>query len=189
MSAPGCVLNIRYVPVSAGAGRSAARLSHYLQHRDGDRAFYQMVISPADGRGVDLPQLTRATMERVRNDCGPVRWIAAEHRNTKHPHVHVVMAARRQREGGGYKTLIINRQRLERMKGAMTLDLGASTSAPVSCASLEVPSSSTRWSSPGATPCRQRRYRAQSKAVGSRPRSRWSASRTDQPADWVGVWE
>jgi hypothetical protein len=91
--------------------------------REGDRAFYQVVISPEDARGVDLRALTRATMAQVQRDCGPLRWIAAEHRNTEHPHSHVVMAARRENEPGHYKTVVINRPRLERMKGAMTNEL------------------------------------------------------------------
>jgi hypothetical protein len=82
-----------------------------------------MVISPEDARGVDLRALTRATMRQVERDCGPMRWIAAEHRNTQHPHAHVVVAARRENEPGHYKTVVINRPRLERMKQAMTNEL------------------------------------------------------------------
>lgn len=91
--------------------------------REGDRAFYQMVISPEDARGVDLRALTRATMQQMERDCGRMRWIAAEHRNTEHPHAHVVVAARRENEQGHYKTVVINRPRLERMKEAMTNEL------------------------------------------------------------------
>jgi hypothetical protein len=52
-----------------------------------------------------------------------MRWIAAEHRNTEHPHAHVVAAARREDEPGHYKTVVITRPRLERMKQAMTNEL------------------------------------------------------------------
>jgi hypothetical protein len=91
--------------------------------REGDRAFYQMVISPEDARGVDLRALTRETMRQFQKDCGQMPWIAAEHRNTDHPHVHVVMAARRQREPGRYQTVVISRQRLARAKQAMRTEL------------------------------------------------------------------
>jgi hypothetical protein len=182
MSRERSILNIRYTPVSKSAGRSARRLTGYIQKRDnereegepgdpeefmhyaayrdraqpegrmfnergtagererldlvqniresiegarhGDRAFYQMVISPEDARGVDLRALTRKTMQQLQKDCGRTPWIAAEHRNTRHPHVHVVMPARREFEPGHYKTVIISRQRLGRAKEAMGSELG-----------------------------------------------------------------
>ena len=182
MSHERSILNIRYTPVSKSAGRSARRLTGYIQKRDnereggeprdaeefmhyaayrdraqpegrmfndngtagererldlvkniresiegarqGDRAFYQMVISPENARGVDLRELTRRTMQQLQKDCGRTPWIAAEHRNTRHPHVHVVMGARREFEPGRYKTVIISRQRLGRAKEAMGSELG-----------------------------------------------------------------
>ena len=182
MSQERSILNIRYTPVSKNAGRSARRLTGYIQKRDneredgeprdaeefmnyaayrdraqpegrmfneagtagererldlvkniresiegardGDRAFYQMVISPENARGVDLRAVTRKTMQQLQKDCGRTPWIAAEHRNTRHPHVHVVMPARRELEPGRYKTVIISRQRLGRAKEAMGSELG-----------------------------------------------------------------
>lgn len=88
------------------------------------RAFYRMIISPEDARGVDLRELTRRTLAQLQNDCGRLPpWIAAEHRNTDHPHVHVILAARHKEVSGRARTLIINRPRLDRMKGAMTMEL------------------------------------------------------------------
>jgi hypothetical protein len=83
-----------------------------------------MIISPEDARGLDLRELTRRTMAQLQNDCGRLPpWIAAEHRNTDHPHVHVILAARQKEVSGRARALIINRPRLERMKGAMTMEL------------------------------------------------------------------
>jgi len=90
----------------------------------GGRAFYRMIISPEDARGVDLRELTRRTMAQLKQDCGRLPpWIAAEHRNTHHPHVHVILAARHKEVSGRARTLIINKPRLERMKRAMTMEL------------------------------------------------------------------
>jgi hypothetical protein len=87
------------------------------------RAFYRMVISPEDSRGVDLRQLTRETMRQLERDAGRLPpWIAAEHRNTEHPHVHVIMAAR-VKTNDRTRTVMITKPRLERMKDTMSMEL------------------------------------------------------------------
>jgi hypothetical protein len=43
-------------------------------------------------------------------------WFAAEHRNTAHHHVHIVLAARREVAPGRFNTVLITRARLQRMK-------------------------------------------------------------------------
>lgn len=93
--------------------------------RDRRRACYRFVISPQDARGIDLRLLTREVMGQLERDCGqPLPpWIAAEHRNTAHPHVHVVLAARRPLENGRYQSLLITRQRLQRIKEATGLEM------------------------------------------------------------------
>ena len=85
------------------------------------RACYRMVLSPEDARGLDLREVTRATLRQLENDCGGAlpSWIAAEHRNTRHPHTHVVMAARAEIEPGKFRSVVITRRRLARMKQAM----------------------------------------------------------------------
>ena len=91
-----------------------------------ERAFYRLVISPEDARGLDLRRVTREVMSQLEKDAGTgglPPWIAAEHRNTAHPHIHVVLAARRELSPGRYRTLVITRDRLERMKDAMKHEL------------------------------------------------------------------
>lgn len=86
------------------------------------RAVYRMVLSPEDARGLDLKQLTRAVMDQLAQAAAPAGlppWVAAEHRNTAHPHVHVVMAAHRETSPGQFRGLVINRQRLALMKAAL----------------------------------------------------------------------
>ena len=93
---------------------------------DRQRAVYQLVISPDDWRGLDLRRITRAAMKQLEVDVGPSGlgpWFAAEHRNTAHHHVQVVLAARRQIEPGRFSTVIINRARLQRMKEAIWAEI------------------------------------------------------------------
>lgn len=102
--------------------RYVARSLESVKARDERaRAVYRMVLSPEQARGLDLRQVTRSVMEQLERDCGqPLPdWIAAEHRNTRHPHVHIVLPARLELERGRYRTLVITRPRLARMKEAM----------------------------------------------------------------------
>jgi hypothetical protein len=88
------------------------------------RAVYRFVLSPADARGLDLRELARATMHGLELDAGPLPpWVAAIHRNTQHPHVHIVMAARREVSPDRFKTLIITRPRLARMKESLAREM------------------------------------------------------------------
>ena len=90
------------------------------------RAVYRMVLSPEDARGLDLRRLTRSVMEQLARDAGPgglSPWVAAEHRNTAHPHVHIVMAAFRETSPGVFRGLVVNRERLARMKTALGFEL------------------------------------------------------------------
>jgi hypothetical protein len=93
---------------------------------DRQRAVYQLVISPDDWHGLDLRQITRAGMKQLEADAGQGGlgpWFAAEHRNTAHHHVQLVLAARREVAPGKFTTLIINRPRLQRMKEAIWAEI------------------------------------------------------------------
>jgi hypothetical protein len=103
-----------------------AHISRSLRQGGGKfpRAAYRMVLSPEQADGLDLKALTRAAMDELgRHSGGTPPWIAAIHRNTKHPHVHIVMAARRELEPGRFKTVVINRERLAGMKSAVAHEL------------------------------------------------------------------
>ena len=89
-----------------------------------ERAVYRFVLSPADARSLDLRQLVRATMRGLEGDADPLPpWVAAVHRNTQHPHVHIVLAARREVSRDRFRTLIITRPRLARMKESLRLEM------------------------------------------------------------------
>ncbi len=90
------------------------------------RAVYQLVISPERADGLDRRGLTRSVMTQLEQDAGTgglPPWLAAEHRNTGHPHVHVIMAARREVSPGQFRTLVVTRDRLARMKQSMHREL------------------------------------------------------------------
>ena len=88
------------------------------------RAVYRFVLSPADARGLDLREVARATMRGLELDAGPLPpWVAAVHRNTQHPHIHIVMAARREVSPDRFKNLIITGPRLARMKESLAREM------------------------------------------------------------------
>ena len=96
--------------------------------RDHQRAVYTFVLSPEDWRGLDLRRVARAAMQQLEVDAGTGGigpWFAAEHRNTAHHHVHIVLAARRELEPGKFSTLLITRSRLQKMKEAIRREISA----------------------------------------------------------------
>jgi len=111
--------------LAAYVGRSVANMPKPHWQGPGEaidrrRAAYRFVLSPETAKGLDLAQLTRAAMAQLEADAGGLGpWLAAEHRNTAHPHVHVVLAARRQLGPGQYRTVMLTRPRLQRMKDAI----------------------------------------------------------------------
>ena len=105
-------------------GRSVQGLER-RESRWPQRACYRLILSPEDARGLDLRRLTLSAMGQLGRDGGGQTppWIAAEHRNTAHPHVHVVMAARREEDPGRFRSVLITRPRLARMKEAIALEI------------------------------------------------------------------
>jgi hypothetical protein len=139
----------------------------WVQGRDGkqvdqQRAVYQLILSPEDWRGLDLRGLARAAMKQLEADAGPGGigpWFGAEHRNTAHHHVHIVLAARREIAPGKFQTVLITRSRLQRMKDAIGLEMErqrelepergkeppAQRLSPIRAASRPPSHSSLRW--------------------------------------------
>jgi len=102
---------------------TSSRLFKYGRTHAQNRAYYLFVISPPDARRLELRALARAVMTRLEEDSGPLPpWLAAEHHNTPHPHVHVILAG--QRSGPqGTRTLLLTRPRLASMKLALAAEL------------------------------------------------------------------
>jgi len=109
---------------------------------DRRRSVYRFVLSPERAEGLDLQQLTRAAVDRLEREsqvCG-LRWIAAEHRNTAHPHVHIVLAGVREEAPGRYRGFVLTPRRLAAMKDELTLEIarqrGLERAAPTSAQPL-----------------------------------------------------
>jgi hypothetical protein len=96
------------------------------QRQDRQRAVYTFILSPEDWRGLDLRRLAQVAMRQLESAAGPAGigpWFAAEHRNTAHHHVHIVLAARRETAPGRFSALLITRARLQQMKDAIALEI------------------------------------------------------------------
>ncbi|WP_316859122.1 DUF3363 domain-containing protein [uncultured Cohaesibacter sp.] len=148
------IVKARYVREAGRNGRGAAHL-RYIQRdgtaRDGergqlysaeedqcdggtflergreDRHQFRLIVSPEDGTELsDLTGYTRDLMSRIEEDLGTrLDWVAVNHHNTGHPHVHVII---RGADGLG-ENLVINGDYLahgirERASEQVTLELG-----------------------------------------------------------------
>ncbi|MGK9452645.1 DUF3363 domain-containing protein [Acidithiobacillus caldus] len=64
----------------------------------GDPRLFKIVLSPEDGDRLNLRETTRETMARIAphmaEDPTSVEWMAIDHYNTGHPHVHVLIRGR-----------------------------------------------------------------------------------------------
>ncbi len=59
----------------------------------GDRHHFRIIVSPEDGAELgDLKAYTRQLMGQVERDLGtPLQWVAADHWDTGHPHIHIYL--------------------------------------------------------------------------------------------------
>jgi type IV secretory pathway VirD2 relaxase len=72
----------------------------------GDEQMWKLIISPEFGDRADLSRLTRGLIERMEKDLGTnLEWVAVEHHNAEHSHVHVVVRGKR----NGGETLRMSR--------------------------------------------------------------------------------
>ncbi|MCB1387028.1 MAG: relaxase/mobilization nuclease and DUF3363 domain-containing protein [Nitratireductor sp.] len=151
------IVKTRYVQGAGKNGKSAAHL-RYIQRdgtsRDGERgqlysatedradgtAFvergaddrhqFRFIVSPEDGADLsDLTAYTRDLMAQVEADLGTrLDWVAVNHHNTGHSHVHVIVRGKDELDGN----LVINGDYLangirERASDLATLELGPVT--------------------------------------------------------------
>jgi type IV secretory pathway VirD2 relaxase len=99
----------------------------FLDRGKDDRHQFLFIVSPEDA--ADLTGYTRELMAQVETDLGTkLDWVAVNHHNTGHPHVHVIVNGR---DAPG-ENLVINGDYLangirERASGLATLELGSVT--------------------------------------------------------------
>lgn len=92
-----------------------------------DRHLFRIVVSPEEGAELaDLRGLTRDLMAQAERDLATrLDWLAVEHWNTRHPHVHLVV---RGRDDGGRDLVIspdyISRGLRARAEALVSLELG-----------------------------------------------------------------
>lgn len=96
---------------------SKTDLTQATKHWSGDACYYKVVISPEAGHRLDLKDYARSCMESVEKDLLTdaerrrgmrLEWVAAQHWDTDHPHVHVAVRGfvdgRNLRMSDGYLT-------------------------------------------------------------------------------------
>ncbi|MEM6625097.1 MAG: DUF3363 domain-containing protein [Pseudomonadota bacterium] len=101
-------LHLSYI-ARDGAGRDGGRAglfdaageadaNAFLDRGAGDRHQFRFVISPEDAADMaDLPAFTRDFVAQMEVDLETrLDWVAADHYDTDHPHIHLVVAGRRE---------------------------------------------------------------------------------------------
>ena len=70
--------------------------STFADRASDDRHHFRFIVSPEDARELaDLRAYTRDLMRRMEADLDtPLDWVAVDHWNTAHPHVHIVVRGR-----------------------------------------------------------------------------------------------
>jgi len=99
----------------------------FLERGEGDRHQFRFIVSAEDAAEYDeLKGFTRRLMRQMEEDLGTrLDWVAVDHYNTGHPHTHIVLRGRDDRD----KDLVIARDYLargmrERAAEIVGLDLG-----------------------------------------------------------------
>jgi type IV secretory pathway VirD2 relaxase len=89
------------------ARSDAADASAFAERATDDRHHFRFIVSPEDaGELADLRAYARDLMSDVQRDLGaPLDWVAVDHWNTAHPHIHIILRGRL--EGGA--DLVISR--------------------------------------------------------------------------------
>jgi type IV secretory pathway VirD2 relaxase len=99
----------------------------FLERSSGDRHQFRLIASAEDGSEYDdLKPLVRRFMAEMEKDLGTrLDWVAVDHLDTGHPHTHIVLRGRDDRNAN----LVIARDYIahgmrERLAQLVTLDLG-----------------------------------------------------------------
>lgn len=106
----------------------------FLERSADDRHQFRFIVSAEDGAEYDdLRPLVRRFMARMEEDLGTkLDWVAADHRDTAHPHTHIIL---RGKDDRGENLVIapsyVQRGMRERLAELVTLDLGPRTELDV----------------------------------------------------------
>lgn len=130
-----------------GAGTDAADARAFAERCTGDRHHFRFIVSPDDALEMaDLRAFTRDLVRQMEADLSTrLDWVAVDHWNTAHPHVHLLV--RGVREDG--KDLVIARDYIaqgmrDRARDLITEELGPRTDHDIRRA-LERQVEAERW--------------------------------------------
>ncbi|KLK91916.1 type VI secretion protein [Microvirga vignae] len=113
-----------------GPGTEDADGRTFAERCEDDRHHFRFIISPDDAPEMsDLKSFTRDLVSQMENDLGTrLDWVAVDHWNTEHPHVHLIV--RGVRDDG--QDLVISRDYIkegmrDRARDLITQELGPRT--------------------------------------------------------------
>lgn len=112
------------------ADRDVVDGAAFVERGNGDRHQFRFIVSAEDGdQYPDLKPFVRRLMTQMEEDLGTkLEWVAADHRDTGHPHSHIMLRGKDDRG----ENLIIAREYIahgfrERASAIVSLDLGPRT--------------------------------------------------------------
>lgn len=119
----------------------------FAERGEDDRHHFRFIVSPDDAvEMADLKGFTRDLMSQVEKDLGTkLDWVAIDHWNTEHPHVHVIIRGRTDDD----QDLVIDRDYIkqgmrDRAQDLITQELGPRTDQEIRH-TLERQIDSERW--------------------------------------------
>ena len=129
------------------AERNATDHRAFAERCESDRHHFRFIVSPDDATELsDLKALTRDLMAQAQRDLGTkLDWVAVDHWNTEHPHVHVIIRGR----ADDGQDLVISRDYIRegmraRAEGLVTRELGPRSEQEIR-RSLEGEIEAERW--------------------------------------------
>jgi len=132
-----------------GPGADDADPKEFAERCEDDRHHFRFIVSPDDAVEMsDLKGFTRELVGQMENDLGTkLDWVAVDHWNTEHPHVHLIL--RGVREDG--ENLVISRDYIkegmrDRARDLITQELGPRTDQDIR-RTLERQIDAQRWTS------------------------------------------
>ncbi|WP_413874629.1 relaxase/mobilization nuclease domain-containing protein [Albidovulum sp.] len=130
-----------------GPGTEEADGRAFAERCDDDRHHFRFIVSPDDAPDMsDLRSFTRDLVGQMEKDLGTrLDWVAVDHWNTAHPHVHLIV--RGHRDDG--QDLVISRDYIkegmrDRARDLITQELGPRTDLDIRRA-LESQIEAERW--------------------------------------------
>jgi len=130
-----------------GPGTEDADGRAFAERCGDDRHHFRFIVSPDDAPEMsDLRSFTRDLVRQMETDLGTrLDWVAVDHWNTAHPHVHLIV--RGMRDDG--QDLVISRDYIkegmrDRARDLITLELGPRTDLDVR-RTLEAQIEAERW--------------------------------------------